>query len=290
MGKKREAFWGIAYIIPSLTLIIIFSIIPIGMNAYFSMTDFNILQKPNWVGLENYQRMIRDPFFLSSLHNTVIFSIITVPVQTVLSLFLATVLSEWFRNRFGRFARSVLFVPVIASAVLTGMIWPVLLNTRGPINAILGIFGIGPVGWLSGKFTSMISICLTSIWKNVGYFMVIYYAGILDIPQAYYEAAKVDGAGVLQRFWYITLPGLRDITFLVIIMGTIWSFQIFDTVYMMTNGGPGTATTTLVLTVYKAAFKEHRMGFASAVSLVLFVIILIISIIQRRILQRKENA
>lgn len=259
------------------------------MNVYFSLTDYNIIQPPVWVGFENFRKMFSDTFFHASLKNTLLFTLLTVPVQSILSLFLASVLADFFRDRFGSFAKSTLFIPVIASAVLTGLIWPVLLNTRGPINLILSVFGFEPVNWLGGQTSSMISVCITTIWKNVGYFMVIYYAGIMDIPRTYYEAAEVDGANALQRFFKITLPGLSNINFLVIIMGTIWSCQVFDIVYTMTNGGPGTSTTTLVLTIYKAAFKEYRMGYASALSLILFILVLIISILQRKILNRQED-
>lgn len=289
MKKKKEAAYGYFYIAPSLILILIFSIIPIFMNVYFSLTDYNILKAPVWVGIENFKKMFQDTFFHASLKNTLLFTVITVPIQTVFSILLASMLAEFFRNSFGSFSRSALFIPVIASAVLTGMIWPVLLNTRGPINLILSVFGIDPINWLGGHISSMVSVCITTIWKNVGYFMVIYYAGIMDIPRSYYEAAEVDGANAVQRFLKITLPGLSDITYLVVIMGTIWSCQVFDIVYTMTNGGPGTSTTTLVLTVYKAAFKEYRMGYASALSLVLFAIVLIISIIQKRILNKQED-
>lgn len=288
LKKKRETIYGLLYIAPSLLLITIFSLVPIIMNIYFSMTNYNVLNVPSWIGIENFKKLLQDPFIHASLKNTLLFTIITVPVQTFLSLLLASTLAEKFRNHYGSFARGTIFIPVIASAVLTGMLWTVLLNTRGPVNSILTLAGIEPINWLGGRFSALASICIASVWKNVGYFMVIYYAGILDIPRNYYEAAEVDGANAVQRFFCITLPGLVNVTFLVVIMGTIWSFQVFDIVYTMTNGGPGTSTTTLVLTVYKAAFKEHRMGYASAVSLVLFIIVLLISLLQKRILNHGQ--
>jgi multiple sugar transport system permease protein len=141
------------------------------------------------------------------------------------------------------------------------------------------------VNWLGGSFSALVSVAITSIWKNLGYFLVIYYAGIMDIPVSLYEAARVDGAGGIQRFFYITLPSLRHITYLIVTLGTIWSFQVFDLVYTMTGGGPGMATVTLVLTTYRVAFKEYNMGYASMIALLLLFLILIISTLQKRFMR-----
>ena len=163
-----------------------------------------------------------------------------------------------------------------------GTIFSFLLTTDGGIvNFILGVFGIPKVNWLGSTDTSLIGVASAGIWKNVGYFLVIFYAGIMDIPKDLYEAAKVDGASSSQQFLHITLPQLRPITFLVVILGTIWSFQVFDLVYVMTGGGPGLSTTTLVLTIYNTAFKQYSMGYASAVGVLLFVIVIIISAVQK---------
>ena len=194
----------------------------------------------------------------------------TVPLQTAGSLVLAAVIAELFHNKFGNFVKSSLFVPVIASAILVGTLWFTLLSPRGVVNSIIHAFGLPSVNWLGGKLTSMLSVCIVSVWKNVGYFLVIYFAGIMDIPRSLYEAAEVDGANAFQRFFKITLPGLSSVTFLVVTLGTIWSFQVFDLVYTMTGGGPGTSTVTLVLTTYNAAFKEYNMGYASAVAMLMF--------------------
>ena len=151
------------------------------------------------------------------------------------------------------------------------------------------MFGLPSVNWLGGKLTSMLSVCIVSVWKNVGYFLVIYFAGIMDIPRSLYEAAEVDGANAFQRFFKITLPGLSSVTFLVVTLGTIWSFQVFDLVYTMTGGGPGTSTVTLVLTTYNAAFKEYNMGYASAVAMLMFVFVLAVSGLQKLLLKGGED-
>ena len=284
-SKQKEALTGIAYVLPSFILIMVFSLIPIIMNVYFSFTKYNVMQPAQFVGLKNYARMLKDSYIWASLKNTAIFTLITVPVQTMLSLILAAVIAEQFRSRFGNFVKSSLFIPVIASAILVGTLWSILLSPTGVVNLVLGFFGIPRINWLGGKSTSLISICITSIWKNVGYFLVIYYAGIMNIPRSLYEAAEVDGASPVQKFIYITLPGLSSVTFLVVTLGTIWSFQVFDLVYTMTGGGPGMSTVTLVLTIYNTAFKEYNMGYASAIALLMFVFVLLISFMQKLLLK-----
>ena len=289
LNRRKEAVQGILYVLPSFFLIVTFSLIPIVMSFFFSFTKYNIVQAPEWAGISNYLRLLKDPYIKASLINTFIFTLGTVPVQTILSLIIAAVLAEKFRHKFGGFVKSSLFVPVIASAILVGTLWSFLLNQRGIVNEFLGLFGLEAVNWLGRKSTAMFSICLVSVWKNVGYFLVIYYAGIMDIPKSQYEAAEVDGANCIQKFFRITLPSLKPVTYLVVILGTIWSFQVFDLVYNMTGGGPGTATQTLVLTIYNAAFKEYNMGYASAVAMLMFVFVLLVNAIQKIFLKEKEE-
>ena len=213
INRRKEAAQGFLYILPSLVLILVFSVVPILMSLYFSFTKYNVLQPPQWTGLDNYIRLFRDPYVRASLKNTVVFTVITVPLQTAGSLVLAAVIAELFHNKFGNFVKSSLFVPVIASAILVGT----------------------------------------------------------------------------QRFFKITLPGLSSVTFLVVTLGTIWSFQVFDLVYTMTGGGPGTSTVTLVLTTYNAAFKESNMGYASAVAMLMFVFVLAVSGLQKLLLKGGED-
>ena len=289
INRRKEAAQGFLYILPSLVLILVFSVVPILMSLYFSFTKYNVLQPPQWTGLDNYIRLFRDPYVRASLKNTVVFTVITVPLQTAGSLVLAAVIAELFHNKFGNFVKSSLFVPVIASAILVGTLWFTLLSPRGVVNSIIHAFGLPSVNWLGGKLTSMLSVCIVSVWKNVGYFLVIYFAGIMDIPRSLYEAAEVDGANAFQRFFKITLPGLSSVTFLVVTLGTIWSFQVFDLVYTMTGVGPGTSTVTLVLTTYNAAFKEYNMGYASAVAMLMFVFVLAVSGLQKLLLKGGED-
>lgn len=290
--KNKEAVQGIIYILPSFLLILIFCIIPIFMSAYFSFTDYNIMNPPEFAGLDNYVQMFKDDYVTAAVKNTLLYVLMTVPFQTIISLAFAGFIAQKLNGKKGgEFLRSVMFIPVIASAVTAGTIWRIILNTDGGIlNNILGIFGIDPVNWLGSTSTSLVSICIVAVWKNVGYFLVIYYAGIMGIPKDLYEAARVDGATTIQQFTKITLPMLKPITYLVVTLGIIWSFQVFDLSYQMTGGGPGHSSVTLVMSIYNSAFKQYRMGYACATAMFLLVIIIVINLLENLFFQEKKEA
>lgn len=286
---KSQALAGWIFIMPSLLILLFISVIPIFMSLGLSFTKYNIINPPQWVGFANYARMAADPFVRSSVQNSLVFTLVTVPIQTALSLVLATLLANMFRGRFGGFVKSALFIPVISSGILVASIWSFFLATEnGLINQVLGAFGIPAVNWLGQTKTALLSLCIIAIWKSVGYFLVIYYAGIMEIPASILEAAEVDGASRGQQFMHITMPHLRPIHFLVVTLGTIWAFQMFDLSYAMTGGGPGRATVTLVMTIYNAAFKQYNMGYASTVAFLLFAIILAFSLVQKRAFREKD--
>lgn len=288
--KKREAAQGILYVLPSFVLLLIFCLIPIFMSAWYSFTDYNVMKAPSFNGIANYTKMFQDAYFIASLKNTLIYVIITVPLQTVLSLVFAAFLARKMASmKAGGFLRSVMFIPVIASAVTAGTIWRIIYNAdNGLLNSFLSIFHIPAVNWLGDSKTALISICIVSVWKNVGYFLVIYYAGIMGISKDIYEASAVDGATPWQQFFKITLPMLKPITYLTVTLGIIWSFQVFDLSYLMTGGGPGKATVTLVMSIYNAAFKQHRMGYACAQAMFLLIIVVVINIIEDKVF-KEEN-
>lgn len=289
--KTREAAAGFLYILPSTLLILIFSVIPIAVVLYLGFAKYNVLQPAQWVGIANYARLVKDGFVGAGLKNTIAYTALVVPLQTALALLLAALIASRFRGRFGNVIMAALFVPVISSSILVGTIWIFLLSVDGgAFNQFLGFFGISRVNWLGTIATALPSIAAASIWKGTGYFLVIYYAGIMDVPNSLYEAARVDGASPLQQFLKITVPMLKPITLFVVVLGTIWSFQVFDLVYIMTNGGPGRSTVTLSLTIYSTAFKEYNMGYASSIAVLLFFIILLISVVQRAILRGSDKA
>lgn len=264
-------------------------VIPILMSIYYSFTDYSVLGSPSWVGMRNYIDLLSDGSFLSAMRNTVVYTIIAVPLQTIVALFVADMLAKRFRNRFGRFVRSALFIPVISSLVVVAVVWRALLGVDGGlVNQVLDVFGVDPINFLGRPTLALVTVGLVTVWKNIGYFLVIYYAGIMEIPGEQYEAASIDGASRWQQLFYITIPSLRAVTLLVVILGTIWSFQVFDLVYVMTGGGPGGATTTIVMKIFQAGFQNFRMGYASAMAIVLFVLVLIIAIVQRKVMSRHD--
>ncbi|WP_430592209.1 carbohydrate ABC transporter permease [Humidisolicoccus flavus] len=280
---------GVAFVTPSFIILTVIVVIPIIMTLYFSFTSYSILGSPNWSGTANYERLVADEAFRSALGNTAIYTLISVPLQTVISLLVAALLAARFRNRMGGFVRSALFIPVMSSMIVVGTVWRFIFGTDdGLMNAMLGAFGIDGVNVLGNPQLALLAVSLVTVWKNIGYFLVIYYAAIMEIPRELYEASSIDGAGPFKQFRFITIPALRPITFLVVILGTIWSFQVFDLVYTMTGGGPGGATVTLVMAIYQAGFKNYQMGYASAMAIVLFVIVLVIAIVQRRLLAKSN--
>lgn len=288
--KKKEALQGIIYVLPSFILIMAFCIIPIFMSGYFSFTSYNIMTPPKFVGLENYERVFQDGYVADAAKNTLLYVLMTVPAQTILSLVFAAFLAYKMQNKTGGFLRSVMFIPVIASAVTAGTIWRIILNTEGGLlNNILNFFHLDSVNWLGSTKTALISICIVAVWKNVGYFLVIYYAGIMGISKDLYEAAKVDGATSIQQFFKITLPMLKPITYLIVTLGIIWSFQVFDLAYLMTGGGPGRATVTLVMGIYNAAFKQYKMGYACAMAMLLLLIVVIINVIENLFFKERKG-
>ncbi|MBQ8086813.1 MAG: sugar ABC transporter permease [Clostridia bacterium] len=287
-AKQKNNLWGWLFVLPSFAVLLVFIAFPIVRSFYLSLTDYNVLKPPSFVGFKNYVSAFKDPFVQASFRNTFQYVLTTVPIQTILSMIVAAIIAMRFQNRYGRFVKGCMFIPVISSSVLVGTLFTLLFDsTKGVVNSAISLVGIAPVNWLGQKSTALLTVCIATIWKNVGYFLVIFYAGIMDIPMSYYEAAEVDGASKLQQFFSITLPCLKPITYLVVTLGIIWSFQAFDMVYAMTQGGPGKSTYTMVYTIYNAAFREYRMGYACTVALVLFVFILVVNNIQKLFLGRE---
>lgn len=285
----RPSFWGAVYVLPSFAILVLILLVPLALSFYYSFTDYSILDSPEPNGGQNYVRLVSDPAFKRALWTTLLYTIMVVPVQTFISMLIANAVARRFRGIFGSVVRSTLFIPVIASMLLVGAVWRAFLGSdAGVLNQFLGLFGVAPVNWLGRPALALVMVAVVTVWKNIGYFLVIYYAGVMDIPSERYEAAQIDGASAWQQFRYVTIPGLRPVTLLVVILGTIWSFQVFDLVYSLTGGGPGGATVTLVMEIYRVGFKNYELGYASAMAVVLFFIVLLISVIQRRLLAKED--
>lgn len=295
-NKKKESISKIKnlkpylYILPLGALLFSFYVLPIIMSIYFSFTKYNIMTPAEFIGLENYKKLLSDRTFLISIWNTIKFALVVVPIQT----FLAIILAVWINSRkktfIGKFAKAVIFIPVIASMISVGVVWKAILSgADSPINQLLGLFNLGPFNFLGDVNLSLYTLMAINIWKNVGYFMVIYMAALMDIPANYYEAARVDGANKFQQFKSITLPLLKPATVMVVFLGSIWSLQVFDLVYSLTGGGPGMSTMTMVMYSYNLNFKNFNSGYAMAVANVLFLIIVIVTIVQKKFLKKDKS-
>ncbi|KHL96261.1 MULTISPECIES: carbohydrate ABC transporter permease [Paenibacillus] len=275
---------GTLFILPAFALFAVFIFIPLVYGLYMSFTDyggFNI--KPDFVGWDNYAKLLHDDYFLISLKNNLIYTGLFVPITMVLALLSAIALNSVLHLR--KYLRMAFYFPQITSMVSIAIVWGLLLNPlSGPVNQMLKAIGISsPPEWLMSSKWALPAIILVAAWKSFGYYMIILLAGIQGIPEYLYESAKLDGAGKFQRFLYVTLPGLSPTLFMVLLLTVINSFQVFDLVSVMTDGGPGRSTNVLVFRIYQEAFIHYRMGYAAAMSTVLFLIILVISLIQFRL-------
>lgn len=292
MNKKkiRNLFIGYGFAAPSTILLLTFLILPIFMVIFFSFTNYSVKLDVDFVGLRNYARILKDPAVVYALKNTLFFVLVQTPLVTIISLVVAGILAQQFRNKFGSIIRSAMFIPVVCSMTLLGSVWYYLFSSdpSGVVNTILGVFGFGPVDWLGQTNTAMIALCVVNIIRSIGYFMVIYYAAIMDIPKNLLEAAEVDGANKVQQFFYIIIPNLKNTINFVVTINTIWAFQVFDLAYSMTRGGPGYGTTTMIYRIYQEGFWNWKMGYACALSVVLFLMILIVSSVIRRIFRSDD--
>ncbi|OMF30095.1 sugar ABC transporter permease [Paenibacillus sp. FSL H8-0548] len=281
---------GSLFILPAFILFAIFIFIPLVYGIMMSFTDyggFNI--KANFIGIRNYTKLLSDDYFLISLKNNFVYTLLFVPLTMLFALFSAIALNNIWHLR--KYLRMAFYLPQITSMVSIAIVWGLLFNPlSGPINHILKAIGItNPPEWLMSSQWALFAIVLVAVWKSFGYYMIILLAGIQGIPEHLYESAKLDGAGKFKQFLYITLPGLSPTLFMVLILTIINSFQVFDLVSVMTDGGPGRSTNVLVLRIYQEAFIHYRMGYAAAMSTVLFLIIMVISLIQFKLEKKWVN-
>lgn len=277
---SRDGAWAVLFLLPNLLFFLAFTIIPILWAAVMSFTDWKIIGSPTWVGLDNYiEIFIKDRVFWQVFKNTLTFMIISVPVGLILSFLVALLLNQDIA--FKRWYRGFFFMPVIASSVLVAVVWKwLLVSDFGMVNYIISLFGVRGPNWLTDKRFAMPSVVGVSIWKGLGFNMMLFIAGLQNIPETYYEAFRMDSENKVKQVIHITLPLMAPTTFFVFTMSIINSFQVFDLVQMMTNGGPGRNTSVLVHYIYQNAFRYFRMGYASALAYILFFIILIVTIIQ----------
>jgi multiple sugar transport system permease protein len=285
--RRRQALTAYAFLLPSLIIFVIFRHGPAVASLLLGFFEWSVVDDPRFIGLGNFERLVGDDVFWKALRNTVLFVVLTVPTDIVLALVLAVLLNQRLHGM--AVFRLAYFVPVVTATAVVAIVWRWLYQPQGVVNGALGAFGVDPIVWLSDPDWALPAIAVMAVWKHVGFNMLILLAGLQAIPTEFEEAARIDGAGPLAIFFGVTLPLLRPVIVLVTILTTIGSFQVFDAAYVMTNGGPFYATTTLVYYIYQSAFDRYQMGYAAAVAFVLFVIILAISILQRRFLKGGED-
>lgn len=286
--KRREHLAFLFFVTPNLLGVLLFTAVPVLVGFGISFTDWNMLSDPNWVGLQNYRDLLEDDLFWTSLKNTFYYSLMVIPGNMIVSLGLALALTSGLRG--ARIYRTIFFLPYISSAVAIALVWKWIMHpTFGVANSIIEFFGLQGSGWLTDADTALISVAIVAVWQIAGYNMVLFMAGLNGIPRQLYEAAELDGASGWRRFIYITLPLLMPTTFFVLITSLIGSFQVFTLVFNMTEGGPGDSTVVYVYQLWRNAFQYFKMGYASAMAYVLFLILLVITVLQVRFIGRRVN-
>lgn len=280
---KRTAI--LVFLLPSLLGLLLFQLVPMIASGVISFTDWNMLSDPKFIGADNYVKVFQDEKSYTSILNVFKFLVGYLPLVLIFGVLFALLLNRKVRGI--KFYRAAIFIPVITSWIAVSIVWRWFLNGQsGLVNYFLSWFGIqGPV-WLQDFFWAMPAIIAVTVWKDVGFVAIILLAGLQEIPDDYYEAAQIDGATSWSRLFKITLPLLTPALFFVLTISLINSFQLFDQVMIMTGGGPAGSTSTIVEQVYKNAFMNNKMGFASAQSWVLFAIIFVITVIQNQLQKR----
>lgn len=291
--KKSEGRWGLLMVSPYIVHFVVFVAVTFLASLYFSFSDYDILNPPQWVGLANYEKLVHDPVFWKALWNTVYFAVLFVPAQTFLALVLAVALNQKLRGL--KLIRLAHFLPVISSWTVIYYVADAIFNPRfGMANSLLMRLGLEPQKWLQDERLVIPILVLVAVWKGVGYIMVIFLAGLQNVPQELYEAADMDGAGAVRKFFHITMPMISGTTFLVLILSTISTFQAFEQIYVMTGGsvdataagGPNNASLLLMVYLYREGFSFLHMGYASAIAWVLFIMLFAFTLIQVKLQKR----
>ena len=279
--KQREAFVGYLFILPTYVGFIIFILYPLIESMRISFQEFSLLRGSTYIGFDNYAQMFADPRLRISYVNTVTFTLFAVFFNAGVGLILAVMLNRRLPVLMRNLYRSIFFFPVLIAHTYIAVIWRFLYaQDTGVINYYLGVFGVDAIPWLSNAHWAMAAIIILDVWKNTGFAMLVFLAGLQSIPNEYYEAAQLDGANERQLFFRVTIPLLSPTIFFILVIFMIGALQVFDTIIVLTAGGPGDATRSVVLYIYEIAFRTFNMGYAAAVSMTLFAIILVLTALQ----------
>jgi multiple sugar transport system permease protein len=285
----RDTAVGWSFILPNFLGFALLTLVPVVVLFYLAFTNWNIFGTAQWTGVANLRRLVHDASFWTALDNTLYYTVFHVPLTLAVALGLAVLLNQ--RLRGVAFFRTVAFFPYIVSIVAAAQVWNMLFSPQyGPINALLHLVGVThPPGWTVSSAWSMPAVIIVGTWREMGYYMLIFLAGLQTIPMQLYEAARLDGANAWQRFRAVTMPSLRATTFFVTVMLTISSFKVFDVILLLTNGGPGQSTLVLSQYIYQLGFVENQFGYASTVSVVLFVVCFLITVVQFLVNKRRNR-
>lgn len=274
--------WDYLFITPKLVLFLIFIATPVIWAFFLSFQEYGVFQS-QWVGLSNFINVFKSDLFWIALWNTFRYTLIVVPCQVLIALILASLINPLNRKA-QTFFRAAYYLPTVTSVVVVSMVWRWMYNSKGLLNYFLSLIGVDAINWLGSSQWALPSIILMSILTPPGVGVILYLAAMGSIPESLYEAAKIDGAGPIKTWWQITLPLLKPTTLYLVVLRTIGSFQVFTQVLLLTDGGPGYATTTLVHLIYNSAFRDFEFGYASAQAIILFAIVLIFAFIQFKFL------
>jgi multiple sugar transport system permease protein len=285
--RQRIRLWGIAFVLPTLLFFAVFKYGPMVWAIELSFNSYDMVSEPRFVGLDNYRALIADPIFRETLINTFVYIAGSTFLTTVTGLLLALAINTGIPG--ARYCMTAMFLTNLMPIIAVCLVWRFLLHPYGLVNQILQPLGFGRIDWLTSSATAMPAIIMVTVWRFAPYFMVIFLAALLALPEDYYEAAELDGAGAIRRFIHITLPLLMPTLFFVVVVSALLCARIFLMPYLITGGGPGNATRVLSMLIYETGFSYLKMGQAAAISVVLFTIMMVFTALQIRLFARSEQ-
>lgn len=288
INRHQTTILGIIFVVPAICLLFTFIIFPALMALKFSLYNYNILKPENmvFIGMKNYLDVLSDEAFWRAMKNTFYFVLIVVPFQTALALLLAILINK--KTKYSNVFRIGFFSPVITSIVVISILWTFLYAKEGLINSFLGFFGIPPQPFLTSETQAMNAIIFMSAWQAAGYFMMIFLAGLKEIPESLYEAADIDGADKFMQFIHITVPSLRNVMKFVVVVTTIQAFKLFQQPFIMTGGGPNGSTETVVQLIYKEGFQYRNAGYSSTIAILFFFVIVVVNIVMQKTIKDRS--
>lgn len=285
--KRKLQLAPYLFVLPNLLIFTVFIVVPTILGAVYSFHEYDGLNPMTFIGIENYAEIFTDVKFWQTLGKTATYAIIVVPLIYVCALGIAILLVQQIVLK--GFFRAIFYWPTMISFIIVGLTWRWIFGELGIINGVLEAVGKDSVSFLSDPFFAKLTVIIAAVWSRLGFFMVIFVAGLLAIPKDYYEAAHLDGASKLRAFFHITLPLLKPTTLLVVMLTTIEAFKAYPLMFALTGGGPNKATTYIVQYIYETGFAKQELGLASAMSIVLFVIITIFTVLQFKLTKGGEN-